>query len=139
MDPRTKAQLDKLPPEKRAKAEALMARHRTPEARAREEAAREDYDRQIRETGTIATRPLTLLEVLGATLRERRRSAGLSLDDVAARSGIARSAVAALERGDNENPTVSTLERLAAAVGATITIGVEDGEAGAFGSEHPFR
>ena len=130
MDPRTKAQLDKLPPEKRAKAEALMARYRTPEARAKEEAAREDYDRQIRETGTIRTAPRDpLLAALGATLRERRRAAGLSLDDVAGRSGIGRSAVAALERGDNGNPTVSTLERVAAALGARITISVEPAEA----------
>jgi DNA-binding XRE family transcriptional regulator len=125
MDPRTKAQLDKLSPEKRAKAEALMAKHRTPEARAKEEAAREDYDRQMRETGTIATRPRAPLERLGALLRGRRRAAGLSLDEVAERSGIARSAVAALERGDNGNPTIGTLDRLAAALGARITIGVE--------------
>ena len=76
MDPRTKAQLDRLPPEKRAKAEAAMARHRTPEARAKEEAAREDYDRQIRETGTIRTAPADLLAALGGQLRERRRAEG---------------------------------------------------------------
>jgi ribosome-binding protein aMBF1 (putative translation factor) len=130
MHPLTKAQLDAMTPEKRAKAEALMAKYRTPEARAKEGAAREEYDRQIRETGTIRTAPRDpLLTDLGATLRERRRAAGLSLDDVAGRSGVGRSAVAALERGDNGNPTVSTLERVAAALGARITIGVEPAEA----------
>ena len=129
MDPRTKAQLDKLTPEKRAKAEALMARHRTPEARAKEEAAREDYDRQMRETGTIRTAPRPesppldpVLAALGSTLRERRRAAGLSLDDVASRSGIGRSAVAAIERGANENPTVNTLARVASALGGRIAL-----------------
>jgi ribosome-binding protein aMBF1 (putative translation factor) len=124
MDPRTKAQLDKLTPEKRAKAEALMARHRTPEARAKEEAAREDYDRQMRETGTIRTAPRSDIDLsaLGSRLRERRRAAGLSLDDVASRSGIGRSAVAAIERGDNGNPTVSTLSRVAAALGGRLAV-----------------
>jgi hypothetical protein len=57
MDPRTKTQLDNLTPEKRTKAEALMAKHRTPGARAKEEAAREEYDRQMRETRTIRMVP----------------------------------------------------------------------------------
>jgi ribosome-binding protein aMBF1 (putative translation factor) len=125
MDPRTKAQLDKLPPEKRARAEAAMARHRTPEAQAKEQAARQEYDRQIRETGTIRTArrvPTGLLVDLGCQLRERRRAEGLSLDDVAARSGIGRSAVAAIERGDNDNPTVGTLERYARTLGGRIRI-----------------
>ncbi len=55
----------------------------------------------------------------------RRQVGGLSLDDVAASSGIPRSAVARLERGDNPNPTVGTLARLAAALGGRIRIEFE--------------
>ena len=132
MDSRSKAQLDKLSPEKRAKVEALIAKHATPEYRAKEQAAREAFDKEMRETGTIATVPredvreiAPLLEGVGRALRERRQVGGLSLDDVAASSGIPRSAVARLERGDNPNPTVGTLARLAAALGGRIRIEFE--------------
>jgi hypothetical protein len=101
VDPKTKAQLEKLSPEKRAKAEALIARHATPEYRAKEAAARERLDAEMAETGTIATDgPEPLLVAVGRSLRERRRA-------------------------DNDNPTVSTLNRVAAALGTQITIGVE--------------
>lgn len=124
----TREQLDKLTPEKRAKAEALMAKHRTPKARASEEAARVDYDRQMRETGTIETAPSRADEALarlGGSLRECRTALGLSLDDVARDSGVERSALAKLERGSNPNPTVGTLRRVASALGGRIRLEFE--------------
>jgi transcriptional regulator with XRE-family HTH domain len=39
--------------------------------------------------------------------------------------GVDASAIAKIERGPTPNPTVGTLTRVAAAVGARITIGVE--------------
>jgi transcriptional regulator with XRE-family HTH domain len=66
-----------------------------------------------------------LLGGVGRMLREQRTSAGLSLDDVARVSGVARSAVARLERGDNPNPTVATLYRVMVALGGELTIGFE--------------
>lgn len=53
-------------------------------------------------------------------LAERRRAAGLSQTDVAARMGTSQSAVARLEAGDGDL-RASTLERYAAALGHRIT------------------
>jgi hypothetical protein len=70
MDPtklsqRTRDALDQLPSDKRRRAEAIIARTQTPEARARDAADRAILDREYRETGRIAT--------LG---KARRRDAG---------------------------------------------------------------
>jgi DNA-binding XRE family transcriptional regulator len=53
---------------------------------------------------------------LGALKRERERC-GLSIGDVAERSGLDRAVVSRLENGKQDNPTVATLMRYAAAVG----------------------
>jgi hypothetical protein len=51
---RTRLQLEKLPPEKHTKAEAIIRRIQTPEYRAREHAVQSVLDREYRETGRIA-------------------------------------------------------------------------------------
>src|SRR5437763_10996908 len=56
---------------------------------------------------------------LVADLTERRRSAGLSQTEVAARMGTSQSAVARLETG-LADVRVSTLERYAAAIGSQL-------------------
>jgi predicted XRE-type DNA-binding protein len=56
---------------------------------------------------------------LVADLTTRRRVAGLSQTQVAARMGTSQSAVARLESGD-ANVRASTLERYAAAIGSQI-------------------
>jgi hypothetical protein len=56
---------------------------------------------------------------LVADLTERRRSAGLSQTEVAARMGTSQSAVARLETGDAD-VRVTTLERYAAAIGSQL-------------------
>jgi ribosome-binding protein aMBF1 (putative translation factor) len=53
-------------------------------------------------------------------LAERRRAAGLSQTEVAARMGTSQSAVARIEAG-GADVRASTLERYAAAVGAEIS------------------
>jgi hypothetical protein len=53
---------------------------------------------------------------LQALKRERERSK-LSIGDVAARSGLDRAVVSRLENGKQDNPTVATLMRYAAALG----------------------
>jgi DNA-binding Xre family transcriptional regulator len=63
---------------------------------------------------------LDLLDVVTA-LRHERERLGLSLTDVAARSGIERSAISKLETGKVMNPTVSTLQRYAEALHQRIT------------------
>ena len=60
-----------------------------------------------------------LLKLLGA-LKRHRESRGMSLADVSARSGMDRGAVSRLENGVYLNPTVDTLYRYAAAIGAEI-------------------
>ena len=62
---------------------------------------------------------LDLLAML-AELKKHRQRRGLSLADVAERSGMDRSAVSRLENGLYVNPTVGTLHRYAEAVGAEI-------------------
>ena len=52
---RTRAVLEKLPDEKRTRAEAIIAQTQTPESRASDAAARAILDRGYRETGRIAT------------------------------------------------------------------------------------
>lgn len=58
-----------------------------------------------------------------AELVERRRSAGLSQTEVAARMGTSQSAVARLE-ADHVDVRTSTLQRYAAAVDSRITLQV---------------
>jgi ribosome-binding protein aMBF1 (putative translation factor) len=55
-------------------------------------------------------------KALQALKRERQRR-GLSIGDVAERSGLDRAVVSRLENGKQDNPTVATLMRYAAAIG----------------------
>jgi DNA-binding XRE family transcriptional regulator len=58
-------------------------------------------------------------DVQGAlqALKADRERSGLSIADVAERSGLDRAVVSRLENGKQDNPTVATLMRYAAAVG----------------------
>lgn len=60
-------------------------------------------------------------------LRKQRQHTGLSLADVAQRSGIDRAAISRLENGLQVNPTVDTLYRYASAIGAEIGFSVRVG------------
>ena len=62
---------------------------------------------------------------LQALKRERAQS-GLSIGDVAERSGLDRAVVSRLENGKQDNPTVATLMRYAAAVGKRFLWSYED-------------
>ena len=53
---------------------------------------------------------------LQALKREREQS-GLSIGDVAERSGLDRAVISRLENAKQDNPTVATLMRYAAAIG----------------------
>jgi len=55
-------------------------------------------------------------QALLALKRERERG-GLSIGDVAERSGLDRAVISRLENGKQDNPTVATLMRYAAAIG----------------------
>lgn len=65
-----------------------------------------------------------LLE-LAARLKNARVARGLSLAQVASRSGIDKAAISRLENGQNPNPTLATLETLARAIGARLRFRLE--------------
>jgi DNA-binding XRE family transcriptional regulator len=50
-------------------------------------------------------------------LKQTRKRRGLSIGDVAQRSGLDRAVISRLENGKQDNPTVATLMRYAAAIG----------------------
>ena len=107
---------------------------RTPEQKQEIKAIRERFRRErpslrkLQESGDIADvvaqgEYVGLLSMLAA-LKKHREAKGLSLADVAERCGIDRSAVSRLENGVYLNPTLDTLYRYAAAIGAEIAFTV---------------
>jgi predicted transcriptional regulator len=90
-------------------------RTKQPESRAQERSIRDAVERERREQGTIATTnvptdpedAITTARFIGG-LRQRREEAGLSLTDVAERSGIDKASLSRLENGWYPNPTLNT-------------------------------
>jgi ribosome-binding protein aMBF1 (putative translation factor) len=127
---------DELTPDQQAKVEALRARRNTPEAREAEIRDREAIREEQRTTGTVATTndpawpddEIRLLKFLSG-LKTKREQAGLSLAEVAERSGIDPPALSRLENGRG-NPTARTLSRYCRAIGGRIVWGFEDTEDG---------
>jgi transcriptional regulator with XRE-family HTH domain len=70
--------------------------------------------------------PDAILSLLPARLREARHSQGLSLDAVAKLSGVSRSMVSQIERGES-SPTIATLWNLTRALQVDFA-GLLDGE-----------
>ena len=60
------------------------------------------------------------------SLKQERRQSGLSIGEVAKRSGLDRAVVSRLENGKQDNPTVATLMRYAAALGKRFLWCYED-------------
>src|SRR5688572_5682333 len=56
---------------------------------------------------------------IAARVRDLRRTHGLSLDALAGRSGVSRSMISLIERGES-SPTAVVLEKLSAALGVTL-------------------
>lgn len=140
MDERSREQLDRMDPERRAKVEAILARTNTPERRAGRLAAREAIAAEVRATGGVTAEDGTFYPVrvpgtaraaadAGSRLKAAREDLGLSIEDVVRASGIERSALFKLEGGKNPNPTVGTLERYARALGGRIVIDFAPGAA----------
>jgi predicted transcriptional regulator len=59
-------------------------------------------------------------------LKREREQCGLSIGDVAERSGLDRAVVSRLENGKQDNPTVATLMRYATAIGKRFLWSYED-------------
>ncbi|HEU4422460.1 MAG TPA: helix-turn-helix domain-containing protein [Pilimelia sp.] len=65
-----------------------------------------------------------LTALLGATVRRQRELHRLTQQQLAARSGVSQGAIARIERGQRA-ASLHTVERLLAALGAQLTVGVE--------------
>ena len=105
-----------------------------PEERARHERLRAEYAAARPEMRAQALAGLVRratggggVPVTGAllTLKAVREAAGVSLTDLAAKAGMQKSTLSRLENGDR-NPTVRTLERVAAALGKRLVVRLED-------------
>ncbi len=108
-------------------------RHGTDEERARHQLAREQIAAELPEIKERARAALVALKNKGtpirhviATLRAERERQGLSLADLNERTGIDRAALSRLENNEEGNPTISTLERYAAAVGKQMIVLLAD-------------
>jgi DNA-binding XRE family transcriptional regulator len=108
----------------------------TPEDRARHKAIRDKFQAErptlaelLASGDCVGPIPHGLYLTLRAAmhdLKQAREAAGLSLADVAERSGIDKAALSRLENGATENPTVETLMRYATAVGKELTWSLRD-------------
>jgi transcriptional regulator with XRE-family HTH domain len=128
---------------------------RTPEELARLKAIREKFQQQrptleqlVQSGETDEPIPLgAYLEtkVLLHRLKKERANAGLSLAEVAKRSGMDKAAISRLENGRQANPTMETLWRFAMAVGKQIVwdladlpdAGIKAGPAPKIGADSP--
>jgi DNA-binding XRE family transcriptional regulator len=103
---------------------------RTPEEVARIKALRDKYQRERpgpRDCGpTMPLGTYLALQQLLHTLKKDRERIGLSLSDLAERTGMDRAAISRLENGRQPNPTVATLSRYAAALGKSIAWSVAE-------------
>jgi DNA-binding phage protein len=120
---RVRRQLEKLSPEDRAKAEAAIARTQVPEFRAEMARAREALDQEFRETGTIASRGQSeAIRHVIELLRRAMKETGTSLTELSKRSGVDLPALSRIMSGQNANPSVPTLEKIAGAMGFRLAM-----------------
>ena len=99
----------------------------TDEHRRRHQKAREEIERRKPEFDRQAKADKQgFLELAQAmkTLKREREARGLSLADVAAKSGVDKANLSRLENDPYPNPTLDTLSRIAHAIGVRLTIGV---------------
>jgi DNA-binding XRE family transcriptional regulator len=109
---------------------------RTPEEQARLRKVRKDFQQRRPSPDDLVAsgeynRPVPhgvylCLRQTVAALKAAREGAGLSLADVAKRSGIGKATLSRLEEGQQLSPSLSTLWRWARAVGKRWTWRLED-------------
>lgn len=79
--------------------------------------------RLLTEEGRVAYEDEARISSFRALVHRLRSEAGLTQAELAARMGTTQSAIARME-GGGARPTLETLERLAAAIGAELVVGV---------------
>jgi ribosome-binding protein aMBF1 (putative translation factor) len=104
-----------LTPEQRAAVEARRAERQTAQYRGELERDIAAYRQEYPPLGDPE-----LVEALAGLRRERERQ-GLSLTDMAERTGIDRATISKLETGKIPNPTIGTLRTYAKALGRRLT------------------
>jgi transcriptional regulator with XRE-family HTH domain len=107
-------------PEEQARIQAIRDRFQTERPTLSELVAEDGYNEPVCHVDYLA------LQQAIAALKKAREEAGLSLAQVAERSGIDKAALSRLETGRQINPTVATLSRYAKAVGKRLRWLVED-------------
>jgi DNA-binding phage protein len=97
----------------------------TPDEQVRSQLAREafeqDKDAIIEQGRRVFERHQRLREAVAA-LKAEREAQGVSLSDLEDRTGISKSSLSRLENDPTANPTITTLMRIAEALGREITI-----------------
>ncbi|HEV3260779.1 MAG TPA: helix-turn-helix transcriptional regulator [Gemmataceae bacterium] len=63
-----------------------------------------------------------------AALKAVREQQGLSITDLAERTGIDRAMISRLENGQIDNPTVATMTRYAKALGKRVVVSLVDAQ-----------
>jgi DNA-binding XRE family transcriptional regulator len=113
-------------------------RDQTPEQEAEERAIRERFQKErpsrdellasgeYEDTGLTQGEFWELQRFCLEQLRPLRESAGLSLTDMAERTGMDRAAINKLENGVHNNPTISTINRYLHALGKKLVVRVAD-------------
>ena len=106
----------------RANRKTAAERAREHEIRARLQEEKPSLEDLIRDGACEADAVMTMgmyFDVQRAlqALKKDRQQCGLSIADVAERSGLDRAVISRLENGKQDNPTVATLMRYAAALG----------------------
>jgi len=126
-----------LTPEQLAKVEEVRKANRTPEARARQQAAREPFkdkptlDQLVQRGDVDPSRITTMGGVVAlhkalAAVKRVREARGLSLSDAARRAEMPVPTASRLEGGKQGNFTFETLARYAAGVGLDLEIVVKE-------------
>src|SRR5712671_5133990 len=113
-------------------------RVQTPEQEAAERALREQFQKEkpsledLVERGDV-TQVFTMgeyweLRKTFAALKAVREQQGLSLSDLAERTGMDRAMISRLENGQVDNPTIATMSRYAKALGKRVVVSLVDAE-----------
>ncbi|HRH86472.1 MAG TPA: helix-turn-helix domain-containing protein [Rubrivivax sp.] len=71
------------------------------------------------DSSTMQDAPSPLADRIAARVRELRQQRGLSLDELAASSGVSRSMISLIERGES-SPTAVVLEKLSVGLGVSL-------------------
>lgn len=113
-------------------------RIQTPEQEAAERAVRERFQRDkpslqdLVQSGDV-TQVFTMgeyweLRKTFAALKALREQRGLSITDLAERTGMDRAMISRLENGQIDNPTIATMTRYAKALGKKVVVSLVEAE-----------